>query len=259
MTEQLEHTDELEVVTAPDEAVATETANVETVESEGVEQPAPKDAFIPDDELTPEVKKRLNKLTWEKHELERTLKAEMDALKKQLNVAQTGAQVTVNKPALKDFDYDDDKHREALVAWEVDQRLKTIQPQAVNPAETAQQQTFAEWNQKTAAYAAEHGDYAQLGAQMGNAVQSEAMAGYLMASERGPELHHKLLSNFSELNRIQQLPEWQQGAELAKLETKLTKVKTKQKSNAPDPVRPVATATKPSSSGGGSSPFPTNW
>lgn len=259
MTDQIEHTEDTEVVTAPDEAIETEQANVETVESEGVEQPAPKDSFIPGDELTPEVKKRLNKLTWEKHEQERTLKAEIADLQKKLNEAQAGVQVTANKPALKDFDYDDDKHREALVAWEVEQRLKEIQPQAVSPADTAQQQAAQQWSQKTAAYAADHGDYVQLSAQMGNAVQSEAIASYLMTSDRGVEMHHKLLGNFSELNRIQQLPEWQQGAELTKLESKLAKVKTKQKSNAPEPVKPVATATKPNSSNGSSSPFPINW
>ena len=92
---------------------------------------------------------------------------------------------------------------------------------------------------------------------MANAIpQGSAMESYIVSAESGPKLHHHLLNNAPELIRIQSLPEWAQGAELAKIEAKMNQVKQKAKSNAPDPVKPVSNGKQPAPARRKSSIFP---
>lgn len=202
--------------------------------------------------------KRISQLTWEKHELERQKNAEIEALKQQLEQKQAAAPVVHGKPERKDFDYDDDLYIEALAEWKTQQAVKQFaETQAKQTQQQAEQQAAAAWSQKAQSYAMENPEYLELTQQRGNAVTSQAVANYLTSSDNGAKLHHELLDNFSELQRIQSLPEWQQGAELAKLELKTAQVKPKAQSKAPQPVAPVSTA-KPAAKSGGSI-FPTNW
>ena len=238
MTEQLAAEN---VGTAPqaEELPVEEQANSEVVEAAPQEEtPAIEDSFIPEEAMTPNIQKRINKLTWEKHEAERQANARIAELEAQLKGQAPQVPTETLKPKLSDYDYDDEKYSEALVDWKVEQRLAK---QAPTPAPQAQPDAVAmEWASKQSAYAAEHADYVQMASTMANAIQSQAMQQYIVNSQNGPKLHHQLLNNVPELIRIQQLPEWAQGAELVKLESSMTKVKTKAPSKAPEPVKPVA-------------------
>lgn len=268
MTEQLA-AEQVETAPQVEETDLAEQANAEEVEAALVgetEEVSPVNTtetdenFIPDAEMSDRVKKRISRLTWEKHEAERQARAEAEALRAELEALKKAQpQVESPKPTMAQFDYDEEKYSEALVDWKVEQKLKGYQPQAAPDPKLADEQAQAEaWRQKAVKYAESNPEYIELVQQRSNALTSQSVAAYVASSEVGTKLHHHLLDNFSELVRIQQLPEWQQGAELAKIEAGLTRVKTKAKSKAPEPVKPLqgAATTSPASS---SSPFPKTW
>ena len=263
MTEQLAAK---EVDTAPQEELDTqpiEQANSDEVNNEEVAAiPATNDDpnYIPDAELSDNVHKRINKLTFDKYELERQKNTEIADLHAEIaKLKVQPAQMPSVAKSLADFDYDEDKYLAFRIAEGVkaSQSVQTAAP-VVN---VQQQQAAAQWANRQASYAAGNADYAGYAQTMAAAVTSKAVESFIINSDKGPEVHHKLLTNVDDLMRIQSLPEWQQGAELAKIEGGLTKtkVKTKQRSNAPEPVKPVTTG-KPANNGSSSgSPFPTSW
>lgn len=205
--------------------------------------------------------KRINQLSWEKHELERQKNAEIEELKRQLSEKQAAPPTTASegRPTKADFDYDEDRYIEAISEWKAKQALeKFAKEQEQKAANLKQQEIVQTWQQKAQAYASENPDYISLTKERGNAVSSQAVAAFLTSSENGVKLHHELLDNFPLLQRIQALPDWQQGAELVKLESELAnKTKTKKQSKAPQPVVPIKKTTAISATGG--SIFPTNW
>ena len=268
MTEQLAAQ---EVETAPQEELETETLEQANSEEETNEpeaqQVAPKPPehsdnpdFIPETDMSERVKRRINKLTFEKHEVERQLNAEIADL--QAEITKLRAQPAPGQGAAKtlaDFDYDEDKY----LAFKIEEGVKAAQPQSVaQPSQqnVAVQAAQAQWVQRQSNYAAGSAEYTSYVQSMPNAVQSKAVESFILNSEKGPEVHHALLSNYDDLARIQALPEWQQGAELGKIESTLTqtKAKAKQRSKAPEPVKPVETA-RAAAGGSNGSVFPTSW
>lgn len=188
--------------------------------------------------------KRISQLTFEKYELERQKNAEIETLRQQLEQKAVAPAQQEGKPTKAQFDYDEDAWIEAVVDWKAEQKVNAYAAtQAKQQQAAADSQAVTAWNKKREGYALENPEYLNLHAQRGAAVTSQAVASYLTSSEIGPKMHHELLENFEDLQRIQSLPEWQQGAELAKLETKLSKVKSKKKSNAPTPVTPVGSSS----------------
>jgi hypothetical protein len=204
--------------------------------------------------------KRISQLTFDKHEIERTKNAEIAALTQRLETQKQAAPaVQEGKPTRAQFDYDDDQYFEALVDWKADQKVNAYAATQATAAQATQNsQAVADWNQKSQGYASENPEYLDISAQRGAAVTSEAVAAFLTSSKIGPKMHHELLENFEDLQRIQALPDWQQGAELTKLETSLSKVKAKEKSKAPPPVTPVGSGKSASTSSTAGS-MPTNW
>lgn len=258
-----EHIAAEDVETAPqvEDSTEAELANEEVVEAtepeEGVlpESGEQDKAFIPTDEMSDKVKKRINQLTWEKHQLDREWQAKYDELQAKVN--QSSAPTETAVPTLAQFDYDEDKYHEALIEHKVQARMKEVEAKLATTPNQGPDPAVAAFQDKQKAYVSENADYMRLAQTMGNAVSSKAVEQFIVSSESGPKLHHHLLSNYSELSRIQSLPEWKQGAELAKLETKLSQVKPKAKSNAPAPIRPIQAATPSAASS--SSPFPKSW
>lgn len=258
MTEQIA-AEPVESAPQVEETTNAELANVEVEETTELEQGAAPESgktgepFVPPEEISDKVQKRINQLTWEKHEAERKWKAKYEQLEAQIN-QQAPAPTEAARPTLAQFDYDEDKYQEALIDFKVEQRMATTpapeQPVQPDPA-------AVQWAAKQGEYASGNAEYVQLATAMPNAVNSKAVEQFIIASEGGPKLHHHLLSNYAELSRIQSLPEWQQGAELAKLETTLNQVKPKAKSLAPEPVKPIVTGTP--TAGSSSSPFPKSW
>lgn len=239
-----------------EETATPETETTQTLEADATSEG---DSFIPEDNLSEKVQKRINRLTWERHEAERIAAVEISSLKEQLAVAQTATpQAAEQPPTLKQFDYDDDKYQSAMIDYKVGQRLKEYSP-APAPQGVAPDPQVASFLQKQGNYSKENVEYTQMVRDplYANAIpQGSAMESYILSAENGPKLHHHLLNNTPELIRIQSLPEWAQGAELAKIEAKTNQVKQKAKSNAPDPVKPVSNGKQPAPARRKSSIFP---
>ena len=263
MTEQLAAE---EVETAPQEELenpSLEQANSEEVNSEEVAATPAADIdpnYIPEAEMSDGIQKRINKLTFDRYELERQKNAEIADLQSEIAQLKVQPAQTPSAPkTLADFAYDEDKY----LAFKISEGVKAAQPvqAAVATVDVAQQQAAAQWANRQASYAAGNADYAGYAQTMASAVTSKAVESFIVNSEKGPEVHHSLLTNVDELMRIQSLPEWQQGAELAKIEGGFgkAKVKQKQRSKAPEPVKPVSSGKPVNTSSSGGSPFPTSW
>lgn len=212
--------------------------------------------------------KRINQLIFEKYELQRqmdALKDENDQLRAHVKELQSGGgqQQVANgnqeqRPTRADFDYDEDAYIEGVAQWSAKQAVANFaNQQSQQTSQVAEQEAVASWNKKRSKYVQDNPDYIDLVKERGQAVTSKALAEYITSSEVGVKLHHKLLDDFGELQRIQALPEWKIGAELAKLESKLTRRKPKERSNAPRPNEPVQSRSSGKSGGGVS--LPTNW
>ena len=82
-----------------EETATPETETTQTLEADATSEG---DSFIPKDDLSEGVQKRINRLTWEKHEAERQAAAEISSLKEQLAAAQTVTPQAVDQaPTLK--------------------------------------------------------------------------------------------------------------------------------------------------------------
>jgi DNA repair exonuclease SbcCD ATPase subunit len=203
--------------------------------------------FIASEDLSDKTQQRINKLTWERHEAERKAAAQASELSTRIAELEQKLSSSSNSSqplTLEQFDYDQDKFNQALIDQRVNQgieqamsRLNETQTVAQQQQELAQKQQS--YNASSQEYAASNPEFIELVGTMGNAVTSEAVAGFLMDSAIGPKMQHNLLKNYSELQRIQSLPPLAQAAELGRLEAKLSMPQVKNVSNAPDPVDPL--------------------
>ena len=241
-----------EVLDSSTETEAAENLVEETLD-EGlqVEQPASDSTYLASDEISEKVQKRINKLTFEKHETERQLNARIKELEEAAKANQV-SQSKLEPPRLQDFDFDEEKYQLAAVEYAVAKR-EAEKEQALNKQQTDAKlqedaQGFAAQQQT---YAANKPDYVELVTTMGAAVTSNAVTQFILASDNGAKVHHELLKDFAKLAEIQNLPEWKQGAELARFESALSKQKQTQKSKAPAAAKPLrGVATKANKSTG---------
>lgn len=226
-----------------DSSTETQADNLveDTLEDEGlqVEQPASDSTYLASDEISDKVQKRINKLTFEKHETERQLNARIKELEEAAKANQVNQSVD-KPPRLQDFDFDEEKYQLAAVEYAVNKKL-AAQEQANTKQQTdvKLQEDAAGFATQQQAYAANKPDYVELVSTMGQAVTSNAVTQFILSSDNGAKLHHELLKNFAKLAEIQNLPEWKQGAELARFESTLTKQKQTHKSKAPAPAAPL--------------------
>lgn len=268
MTDELLAAENVETAPQEVEENTEELANSgdETTESLTAEQLADSesDSFIPKEELSKSVEKRINRLTWEMHEAKRESAAKdqkIADLERKLAEASTTAVVEEKAPTLADNDYDDEKYQASLALWAAKKAMtgnKPAQPEPAYQAPIQPDPVAATFLQKRQKYAESNSEYIQL---LNNEMMAEAIPkgtgtySYILSAEEGPKLHHHLLNNPAELFRIQALPDWQQGAELAKIESKLNQVKAKKQSKAPEPVKPVSSG-KPAQNKRRTSGFP---
>ena len=105
------------------------------------------------------IDKRIGKITAEKYGYRREaeqLRVELEALR----VAQDKPALPADAPQLEDYDYDDGKHQEALIQYQVNKALDTQQHIADQQrSEQARQNIANEFTNKEAEYANTHPEY----------------------------------------------------------------------------------------------------
>lgn len=195
--------------------------------------------YVPSEQLTDGAQRRINQLVFQREEEKRRANELEERLSQLEAKAQQPAQQTVKTE--EDFNYDSGAYAAYLAEEKanqiVEQRLTQFQNKQQQDAAAAEMKQLSDqFHRKQAEYAAQNPQYADLYVQGANAITSENLAGYLLRSENSVKLHEKLLSNPSELFRIQSLPNHQQNMELAKMDAVLSLPQQQPVSSAPDPV-----------------------
>lgn len=193
----------------------------------------------PEPEKPDRVQKRINQLTWEKHEAQRK-NAELEERLKALENRQPSAAEAVQgleAPKFSDFDTDE-AYAQALTNHNM-QMFEKMQEQSQQHAEAARRQAEREqkvnsYQERMAAYVAEH-DEALEAITGSNINVSPGVEQVLLDSDKGPELTHWLAENPAEAIRINQLPEVLAAKELGRIEATFDAVAPKKVSEAPPP------------------------
>lgn len=185
-------------------------------------------------------KSRFNEVYYQKSAAERRahdLEQQLQQIQQQIQPEQ-GQAYEAGKPTLEQFDYDDAKFNEALLDWKLDQRDAQVRQRE----ELQKKQALVnDFKSKQTDYLLKNQDYADLAnrADYSGVRISDELAQALMSSERGVEVHHHLLANPTELDRLN----GQSGYGLARavfaLENKFSQPKP-QVSQAPEPINPVS-------------------
>jgi hypothetical protein len=221
--------------------VQAEEVNAE-VESSTTETPQVEGAEESNAEVIP--KKRFNKVYYQKNQAERErdeAKKENDALRQQLESKQQPnhvERVAVDKgePTLEDFDYDDTAYQSALIDHKVEQRFAQQKRNSdERSAKNQRQVALDSFNDKAAAYIAANQDYEELNNLAENVSLSETVQEAIISSDNGPQLHHHLLDNPNEIDRINSLTPIRAAIEIGKLEMKLSIPTSKKVTQAPNP------------------------
>lgn len=211
-------------------------AEPEKVEAESTPQDESKDES--------RVQKRINKLTWEKHEAERKareLEERLTALEQpKPDLSQAISDIKV--PQYADYASDED-YQAALQSYNVQtfERLQeTTQTQAeADKARQEREAKHAAYQDKVAAYAEVHEGFVD--ALMNSNVNiSDSVQQVLFESDKAAELTHWMAENAAEAVRINNLPPILAAKELGRIEASLEAVAPKKVSSAPPPQTDIS-------------------
>lgn len=183
---------------------------------------------------------RFNKVYGRAMHAERMLK-DMERQLEELKSQQQSQAKT--EPRLADFDYDEDKFKEALMAHRVDEvirkrEIERTQESVKQQRDAEGQARISEYMERAQTYAKENPDYVALTAQAQefHIEFPQAVAEIILESQNGPALQHHLLKNPQIIEELAALPPHKQGMKLAQIERN---VQIKPKSKAPGIVPTV--------------------
>ncbi len=218
-------------------------ATPEPAKVETTQEVSPPSVDPPSDPAQDAVQKRINKITADKY----AEKRRADDLQAQLD-AQAGTKPTLpaDAPQLEDFDYDDGKHQEALIQYEVRKALDSAQ-QVTNQqqAETARQKIANDFTSKEAEYLAKHPEYSEEVANLPMFNQEALSAIY----ELGPQVSHYLAKHLDVANEIASASPTMAAVRLGQISMGLTADSKQVKpTTAPEPVETLSGAAAVSKS-----------
>ena len=190
------------------------------------------------------VQKRINQLTWEKHEAERRAKELEDKLQAASESRPDPVQAIqdIPVPNYTDFPTDED-YQAALQRYNVQtfERLQqqTVLQQEQQAAERERNERRRSYQEKIASYASTHDGFVEA-ISNSNVHVSDDIAEILETSDKAGELTHWLAENADEALRINNLPTVLAARELGRIEATLDAVAPKKVSDAPPPMTEVA-------------------
>ena len=221
-----------EVEAGPD--VPETDAPVTETEAAPLEDSAPQEKAEPDP-----VQRRINKLTWEKHEAQRREKALEERLAA-LEAQQKPDLKSVVTPPPTPTEFDSDaEYQQALQTHTVKtfERLQeeTARAQTEQQKTTERAQRLADYRARVARFAEENDEFIETVRDAPIGDLSEAVEAVLMASPKGPELTLWLAQNpdrFAEINAQDAITV---ARELTKVEATFEMAAAKKASDAPPP------------------------
>lgn len=217
-----------------DDGVVIESAAVETVtepETAPLES-APAEGDAPTEQKTDNVQKRINKLVGQRSQAERERDEARDRIK-ELEATQTST-----APTLESFDYDEDKHRSALIQHEVQQSIKSHnQEQQQASAQQQHKQVVDDFQAKGEEFAKANPKYWD----NLNAIPTlpAETLGTVMRHESGIELANYLGEHLDVATDIANMSPYDAAVKIGVLSTELGKAKEIKPSAAPDPIEPI--------------------
>lgn len=172
----------------------------------------------------------------------------IDSLKKEKSDAEAArdrikaAGSSVAEP--KEDDYEDfDEFRAARAFWRERQRERQADVQAADEVVARQdskvkQEVDALWAASIAEARTSYEDFDRVALNTGLPV-SDAMASIIQSMDQGPDVLYHLGSNPTVAHRIAMLSPIEAAMELARIEAGLQAPQPRQKTNAPEPIKPV--------------------
>ena len=185
------------------------------------------------------VQLRINKITAEKY----AEKRRAEELEKRLAELESAKPALPNEaPKLEDFDYDDAKHTEAVIQYQVQKQLEAqANSQKQQAQQTAQQAKAADFAAKEAEFGAKTPDYAEA---VGNIPQLHPdTLDAIYSLDNGPQMAHYLGKHLDVADEIANAPPHIAAVKLgqiaASLQVNAQKVTT---TSAPEPVATLSGA-----------------
>lgn len=180
------------------------------------------------------VQAKINKIVATKGQEVREAQREIEELKTKL-AAQTEAKPSAGAPQLEDYEYDDGKHQEALIQYQVTKALDAQkQVASKQQVEQAQQKVVNEFTSKEAEYMSTHPDYAEGVSNLPMFNQDTLSAIY----ELGPQVSHYLSKHLDVATEVANASPTMAAIKLGQISMGITAdSKAVKPSNAPEPVR----------------------
>ncbi len=213
-------------------AVPEVTPEVKEVVTEG-ESPTP--VVDTEPETQDSVQKRINKVIAEKYEAIRRA----DALQAKLDAAIPATPaLPLDAPQLEDFDYDEGKHQEAVIQYQVNKALASQQEVTTKQhAEQTRQKVVNEFTTKEVEYINTHPDYAEGVSSLPRFNQETLDAIY----ELGPQVSHYLAKHLDIANEVANASSTMAAVRLGQISMGLSADnKTIKPTTAPEPVKTLA-------------------
>lgn len=223
----------------------TQEVELDQEELDTTEQ-LPEDQAVVEEEEPPVVtQSRFNKVYGRAMHAERELANKIAEIER-LKAAQAHEQKA--EPRLADFDYDEDKFKDALMSHKVDDVIRRREIETKEHALKQQREEelnsrIQEYTGRASEYAKSNPEYVALTKQAAefNIEFPPAVVELIFESPNGPALQHHLLKNPQEIEELAALPAHKQGVRLAHLERTIL---IKQKSKAPGVVPSVQGSAK---------------
>lgn len=227
---------------------ATEEATPETTEIENeAEQTTEQSDSSSEEALSPEsqeaVQKRINKITAEKHgfkeDAERT-RAENEELKKRLGELEEPT--PEGAPTLEQYDFDETKHNEATIKYEVEKQLKDRESQReTDDLVASRKKKVAAFNAKEDEYSAANEGYRSAVSHLPRFRPDTLDAIYSL--DNGPQTVQYLGTHLDVADEIAGLPPVQAAVKIGQIAAKISaNPKLVSLTSAPDPVKVISGA-----------------
>lgn len=192
--------------------------------------------------------KRINKVTADKYkEKERADKLELEL--KELKTRLEKKVEPPKKPAIEDFDYDDEAFQEALVDYKLEVReQKRAADDAKNQQAKLEQEKVKSQEQRALelqkSFAEKAKDVIQVKPDFEETLQrvptlDQGVLMAVLADERGPDIAYYLGKNLDIADGLSNMSPIEAAVEIGRLSVKLAQPKQVKVSSAPEPIEPV--------------------
>ena len=193
------------------------------------------------------VQKRINELTYEKHQEKREklqIAARLAEVEAQLE-AQRHASDAIEMPTLESSGYDERVYAERLARFTKQQALEAIWELSETQNQNARQnqeadqldRVFQNHDKQVAEFVKTAPDYHQSIERLASVVQfTPDLALVVGSSDKSPDILYYLANNLDEADQLMRMPPALAAAQIVRIEAKLSAPAKRTTSNAPDPV-----------------------